>query len=147
MPYQKAKFLKNRKEEQAFKTDNSTLIAARKRSKRSKGELAICKFLGENHVTFYEEFFFKDFKLLNGRKALFFDFYIPKYNLCIEYDGEQHYTKVFNGQKLPNQERNDFYKNAFCHSKGINLLRIKYTDFDNIEDIICNKLDAISPNC
>lgn len=70
---------------------------------------------------------------------------IPAYNLVIEFDGQQHYTKEFMGKKLPNITENDFLKNAFCKKKGIHLLRIKYTDINNIDSIICAKFDLISP--
>lgn len=133
------------KQEKAFEADNTSLISKRKSSKLSTGELAIATFLGANEIQFYSEFYFKDFKVIGGRKMLFFDFYIPNYKLCIEYDGEQHYTGKYKGKKLPNQSTNDFLKNAFCKSKGLQLLRIKYTDIDNIENILTAKFDSIDP--
>ena len=56
----------------------------------SKGEVKIMIFLESNNIKFIRQFKFNDCKYI---KTLSFDFYIPKYNLCIEYDGEQHFKK------------------------------------------------------
>lgn len=122
------------------------LIKKRKLSSRSKGELAIMKFLGENGIEFIDEFYFKEMRRLGKLKLLFFDFYIPSYRLAIEFDGIQHYTKEFKGKKMPHSEENDFMKNAFCKKNKIELLRIKYDQIDNVETIIFEKFDKISPN-
>lgn len=117
------------------------LIRHQKTSKFSKGEFAIANFLKENNVSFYRNFFFKEFTVNKKLKLLFFDFYLIYYNACIEFDGEQHYTRTFNGIKMKNSEANDFMKNAFCKKNNIPLLRIKYNQFDNIESIICSFFD------
>lgn len=122
-----------------------SLIKKRKCSSWSKGEKKIGEFLGQNGIQFYAEFYFKDLKMSGKHKLLFYDFYIPKYNLCIEFDGEQHYTLKFRGKALENVRKYDFIKTAFCRSKGISLLRIPYTQFENIETLICNKIDRIDP--
>lgn len=120
------------------------LIGMRKRgAKFSKAELIIANFLKDNGVEFYSEFFFKEMTVKGKAKVLFFDFYMPDLNIAIEFDGEQHYTGKFNGKKMINQATNDFLKSAFCKKKKINLIRIKYTDFENIEKIICEKFDKI----
>ena len=121
--------------------DNSTLIAIRKSSKLSRGEKKVADFLKENGVEFYREWFFREMAVKNKWKVLFFDFYVPDYKLCIEFDGEQHYTRRFNGKRIKNGYNNDFLKTAFCKSKGIRLLRIKYDQIDNIETLICEYFD------
>lgn len=121
------------------------LINKRKNSSQSKCEVIISKFLIDNRIHFYTEFYFKEFSRSGKLKLLFFDFYIPSYKTCIEFDGMQHYTLKFKGKKLNNQRENDFLKNAFCKKKGINLLRIKYTDADKIEGIICDFFDNKFP--
>jgi len=102
----------------------------------SKGELQIRTYLEENSISFEQEKTFKDLP----RKR--FDFYIKELNLCIEYDGEFHY-KEYNkfGSKptlLKSQER-DKLKNQYCKDNDINLLRIPYWDFKNIEKILVTK--------
>ena len=51
----------------------------------------------------------------------------------IEYDGVQHFNQTkndfFNFNDL--QER-DNYKNDWCKEEGITLIRIPYTDFENL---------------
>lgn len=49
--------------------------------KKSKGEIKISEFLTKNNFLYYREFCFPDLK---KRK---FDFFLPKENILIEYDG------------------------------------------------------------
>lgn len=100
----------------------------------SKNELLIEKLLNKNIIKYETQKTFNECKLKN---LLPFDFYLPDYNLCIEYDGEQHYkpVKIFGGVKrFEKQIKTDKIKNNFCEKNGIKLLRIKYTD--NVEEII-----------
>ena len=77
----------------------------------------------------------KKFANCKFKKELPFDFYLPDNNMCIEYDGEQHFKKVdwFGGQEGLNKRRlRDNIKNEFCKKAGIRLIRIKYNeDIDN----------------
>ena len=60
-----------------------------------------------------------------------FDFYLPDYNLCIEYDGEQHFKplKHFGGEKdLTERQENDKIKTNYCLENKISLLRIRYDE-------------------
>ena len=80
-----------------------------------------------------------------------FDFYLPEYNLMIEYDGEQHYKPM---RYNSNEEKNisDFYKRQerdniktkYCSDNNINLLRIPYYERQNIKSIIVNHLQRLS---
>jgi hypothetical protein len=106
----------------------------------SKGEKKIRIFLLENNIKFVEQ---KKYSLCKNKKSLPFDFYLPIYNLCIEYDGIQHYIikKFFGGKEgFEKLKKNEKIKNSFCEKNNINLLRISYKDYDNIENIIKNKL-------
>jgi len=61
---------------------------------------------------------------------LSFDFYLPDYNLCIEYDGEHHFRpiKYFGGEmSFKKIKIKDEIKTKFCKDNNIKLLRIKYT--------------------
>lgn len=72
------------------------------------------------------------------------DFYLPKYNLVIEYDGIQHFEPIeyFGGEeKLKYQEIKDEEKNTYCEEHNIDILRIPYWNFDNIENILKQKLN------
>jgi hypothetical protein len=96
----------------------------------SQGEQKIVKFLESNHIEYKRE---KSFENCRNKKPLFFDFYIPKLNTCIEYDGRHHYSPVdyFGGKPTFEQMvRSDSIKNAFCSANGIKLIRIPYTKRD-----------------
>ena len=75
---------------------------------------------------------------------LSYDFYLPKYNLLIEYQGEQHehYCKGFHKSKkdFEKQQEHDRRKREYCLNNNINLLEIWYYDFDNIEEILEREL-------
>lgn len=81
-----------------------------------------------------------------------YDFYLPDYNLMIEYDGEQHYMPVNFGindlqhmeEKLKNIQRHDRIKNKYCKDNNINLLRIPYWEKQNIEKLINNCLQRLN---
>lgn len=81
-----------------------------------------------------------------------FDFYLPGYNLFIEYDGEQHYKPVRFYSQSDNEvlatfartREHDMAKNLYCEENNINLLRISYLDKDNIELIINSHLQRLS---
>lgn len=102
----------------------------------SSGEQTIFKILKDNNIDFVHQHRFDDCKY---DKHLPFDFYIPSINLCIEYDGIQHFEAVdfFGGEEdLEKTKLYDSIKNKFCHDKGIRLIRIPYYEFKNLENII-----------
>ena len=110
--------------------------------KHSKGEEKIEQILNMYDIEYAREYKFKDCKL---KKCLPFDFYLPKYNICIEYDGEQHYkiARNFNMDLLDlmNIRYRDNYKTLFCKENNVKLIRISYLNFKNIETIIINELN------
>ena len=77
-------------------------------------------------------------------RLLPFDFYIPEYNICIEYDGEQHYRPVmFDGKddelatkQFEKTKYHDGIKTKYCNAHGIHLLRIPY--YKNVEEELNN---------
>ena len=104
--------------------------------KSSKGEERIMKYLIDNKIQYEYQ---KKFEGLKNQNYLPIDFYLPDYNLCTEYDGKQHFepVEVWGGlESFKILKENDCKKNYFCQSVGINLLRIAYYDFDNIESIV-----------
>jgi hypothetical protein len=112
--------------------------------KTSKGELQIEKFLLEKNISFIREARFND--CVGYRQTLPFDFYLPKYHTCIEYDGIQHTVITGFGSTDPEKifktlKFNDAIKNKYCQTNKISLIRIPYTDFDNIKNILTEKLN------
>lgn len=101
--------------------------------KISKGEQKIIKWCEENNIKFETQVPLK----MEGHN-LVLDFYLPKYDLYIEYNGEQHYHPVeyFGGEeKFKKQIELDKIKVNFLKNK---LLVISYLDFENIESILYN---------
>lgn len=100
----------------------------------SKGEIEIKKYLDSESINYIQQFRFKNEGYIT---KLPFDFYLPDENLCIEYDGEQHFKSVkhWGGDLglLKRQER-DNIKSEFCENNDIFLLRLPYWNQDQIED-------------
>jgi very-short-patch-repair endonuclease len=112
--------------------------------KSSKGENSIRIFLNEHKIYFIHQKSFDNCRNDRTGRMLVFDFYIPSYNLCIEYDGAQHTKPVefFGGIKEYNDIKyKDEIKNKYCKDNNINLLRISYKNRKNIENILKINLD------
>lgn len=114
-------------------------------TEHSKGVYAIIRYLEENNIEFEMEKTFKDCK---HERHLPFDFYLPKYDCCIEYDGEQHFrkTELFGGQKaLEVTQLRDEIKNEYCKTNNIPLLRINFKENENIPLILKEFIDKLIP--
>ena len=111
----------------------------------SKSEYSTKEYLEKLNIEYNYDYKFDD---CINKKHLKFDFYLPKYNTCIELDGEHHYMPVrFKGISEERAlERHlytkslDVIKNNYCIEQKINLIRIPYWDFDNIEQILDKSL-------
>ena len=94
----------------------------------SKGEKEIRLYLKDNGVNFIPQYKFADCVNI---LPLPFDFYLPDYNTCIEFQGRQHYESVlhFGGEiKLKKQKKLDKIKREYCQKNNIPLIVIKYND-------------------
>lgn len=105
--------------------------------KESKGENRIRKFLEGNQISFEDQKKF-DMLLGVGGKNLSYDFYLPKQNILIEYQGEFHDGSATcqNENQFKRQWEHDRRKREYAKSNNIMLLEIWYWDFDNIEKIL-----------
>jgi len=103
----------------------------------SKGELVVEQYLKEHNIKFKRQYKFKDCK---DKKPLPFDFYLPNFNICIEYDGEQHFGKWFTKIKIDFNiiKLHDNIKNEYCKNNNIKLIRIPYTKINKINTILSN---------
>lgn len=104
--------------------------------KESKGELLIRNFLNDNNIKFISQYKFKDCKNIN---KLAYDFYLTDYNICIEFDGRQHFNaySYFGGEDAFKQiQLRDKIKNEYCKLNNIRLIRISYKE--NIIKILKN---------
>lgn len=93
----------------------------------SKGEYLVKKWLTDHKIVFETQKTFDDLKLV---KPLKFDFYLPEYNILIEYQGIQHKdNRKFGSQQ---REVTDKMKKIYCKENLIPLYEIWYNE--NIED-------------
>lgn len=113
----------------------------------SENEFKVEKFLKNNNIDYIKEYKFKD---CIYKKEMPFDFYLNKYNICIEVQGEQHYKPVGFGnikfkKSIENfilQRKRDKIKENYCKENNISLLKISYIDIQNgnYKNIISYKL-------
>jgi very-short-patch-repair endonuclease len=110
----------------------------------SKGERRINQYLAKTGL-FYEVQ--KRFPKLRIKFLLAFDFFVPEENLLIEYDGAQHFipVKKWGGEKnLQGIQHRDSLKEKFAKKYGYRLLRINYTQFEKIEEILSRHIKKAS---
>ena len=92
--------------------------------KESKGEIQVRKYLTENNIKFMTQYKFSNCRYKN---PLPFDFYLPNYNICIEYNGMQHFkpVKIFGGVKAFKQQKiRDGIKSNYCLVNNIKLINL-----------------------
>lgn len=112
---------------------------------QSHGERYITNWLKNNMINFIPQYKFDDCRDL---ECLPFDFYLPEHNICIEYDGEQHFNPVnFGGISdaravinFKKTQIHDNIKNDYCKQHNIKLLRISYFEKNNIDEILNNAI-------
>lgn len=107
---------------------------------KSKGEEIIKHYLKNNNISFVREYRFEKCRYKN---TLPFDFYLPEQNVCIEFQGKQHYIarSIFGGEEgLIETQKRDKIKKDFCQENNISLLEIKYTEIKNIGQILEKEL-------
>jgi hypothetical protein len=106
--------------------------------KESRGERTIRIFLEENKIRFIQQ---HKFDMCRNILPLPFDFYLPDHNICIEFQGEQHYKpfKYFGGEpKFKLTMKRDKIKQTYCKENFINLIIIPFNK--PIIEILKNQL-------
>lgn len=133
-----------RKPERTYKNkgwiDWYDFLGINKKNKMSYGETIISTFLDRMSIKYKYNNSLKDCISLS---KLRFDFYLPDYNTCIEYDGIQHFQPVsyFGGDvEFEKIKIRDKIKDDWCKVNGIKLLRINYK---NDESEICKILSRL----
>lgn len=107
----------------------------------SAGEVAIKRVLESMRVEYEYDSTFDELTDYSG-KWLRFDFRIPSkvqgtLDLYIEFQGRQHYEPVWGGEEeLKRIQESDKIKNEFCQKNNYPLLRIPYTEFENINSLV-----------
>lgn len=111
----------------------------------SKGENRINQILKKKKIYFIQQKTFDD--LVGLRFGLLsYDFYLPQYNLFIEYQGEFHdgSSGEYSKKNIKRQQEHDRRKREYAKQNNYNLLEIWYYDFDKIEEILDNYLKEAS---
>lgn len=109
----------------------------------SKGELQITLWLQQNKMIGIAQ---KRFCDCCDIKPLPFDFYIPELNVCIEYQGEQHYRPInFGGisdedayNNFLITQRHDEIKRNYCIKNNIKLICVPY--WENVDKYLNQNL-------
>ena len=109
----------------------------------SMGEQEVQGYLRLHNISYKYGYIISD---LVDKRSLHFDFWLPKYQTAIEYDGVQHYIATkFNqyGNDVAKKnfkiiQKHDRMKDQYCKSKNIRLIRIPYTK--KVNDILNKQL-------
>ena len=116
----------------------------------SKGQFKINNLLTENNISFEKEKTFESCILPDSNKKAKFDFYVNNQYL-IEYDGQQHFIETssqnsyYTPEKILKIKEHDQFKNNWCKTNGIPLIRIPYTKYNTLElkDLLLESSDFI----
>lgn len=95
---------------------------------QSKGEKLIMNFLIQNNIEYVSEKKFINCINPKTLRSLRYDFFLPKYNYCIEFDGIHHFENIQNRSNLEEVQYRDNIKNTYCLINGINLIRFNYKE-------------------
>ena len=107
---------------------NHLKLAGCPKCNKSKGEKIISWFLDKKNINYKEQ---KTFEGCKNKSLLPFDFYLKNENVCIEFQGIQHFeaNEHMGGEiGLKNRKINDDIKKQFCKKNNIKLIEIKYSD-------------------
>lgn len=109
--------------------------------KKSKGEAKIEEALKSIGIKYITQ---KTFSSCTGTgdKLLQFDFFLPEYNVAIEYDGQQHFVLVdyFGGlEGFQKRIHHDAIKSNYCEQNGITLIRIAFDE--DLETVLAERLE------
>lgn len=119
------------------------------RCNESKGERRVSEVLDAMSVSYVIQYTFDDCR---AKLPLPFDHAVFTTSglVVIEYDGVHHFQPVvYSGneleaiRKFKYRQRNDRIKTEYCASRGIPLIRINYTQFDEIETILRHELTRL----
>lgn len=108
--------------------------------KESRGEKKIAEILLNYNIQFEREKTFLDLKY---KSNLFYDFYLPKHKVFIEYHGKQHFKPInFFGGKIGFIEtrKRDMIKLKYAIDKKYLLISLYDISIKNIEEFLVNAL-------
>lgn len=124
------------------KLRNRKIAVERKNANPSPGERLIIAILCKYRISYIREHCLPGMVNPKSRLNLYLDFFLPAYNLAIEFDGKHHFH-AFNGvDELLRQQYNDRTKDRYLKSNGVPLLRIPYWDVLRCEELILEFVES-----
>jgi hypothetical protein len=116
---------------------------------KSNGEKRIKEILSKYNIFYDSQYIFNDLIGIGGGwlrfdVPIFYDKEKTKLKMLIEFDGEQHYKWIkgwMTKKDFNKLQYHDKLKNEYCQKHNIPLLRIKWFDYDNIEQILQKELN------
>ena len=103
----------------------------------SKLEMEVASFLDKEGIEYIQYATFDWLINQNTNRKLTFDFYIPKYDIAIECQGEQHFVSIehFGGvEKLEDTKYRDSLKRELAKKNGIRLLYYQDEKYNGLID-------------
>lgn len=119
------------------------------RCKNSRGETIIAKTLSREGIPFHQHYKEKSLTGVGG-KPLEFDFYVPMYDMFIEYDGEHHERPVKYNRCMSDKEAKRVFEQTQIHDKLKDehverreylLLRINYRDKERASSMVLQAVE------
>lgn len=109
----------------------------------SFGEMTIYRLLTQFDISFEVQ---KRFKAIKSKKSLPFDFYLPDFNLVIEYQGIQHFTESHRkkNESLEKIQLRDELKRIGAKENNLHYLAINKTLEKDIEKVLIQNLKNLS---
>jgi very-short-patch-repair endonuclease len=111
-----------------------------RKCRASHNEEKIANILLKHNINFKREITFNNLK---DESNLYYDFYLPKYKIFIEYDGKQHYKpiKFFGGENaLLKTRKHDIIKIKYAINNGCKLIKIPYSIISTVEEALLCEL-------
>lgn len=112
--------------------------------RESRGERKVSEILIKNNILFEREVTFSNLK---DKSNLFYDFYLPKYKLFIEYHGIQHFKSInfFGGSDgLVRRKKHDIIKYKYAVDNGYKILWINNIPIKYLDNLLTDKFKEIS---
>ena len=117
----------------------------------SLGEEQIAKILRKCNIEYEQQKIYEDCINPTNNYHLYFDFYLPQYNIIIEYQGQQHYMDFTRGYftrtTLENIQYRDQLKREYCKQKNIKLIEIPYWDYEKINETYIKEVVLDENSC
>jgi len=115
-----------------------------RKCRASHNEEQIANILLKHNINFEREITFNNLKSISN---LYYDFYLPKHKIFIEYDGIQHYKSVdfFGGENaLSNTKKCDRIKINYAINNGYKLIKIPYSILGTVKEALECELKNLS---